>query len=83
MQRRRAKRRRRDFPASRIIVADELSEKHPQKTVVMAYKKEYEKKYNEDVSTFGRHAYDALTILSRAIKESGSDREKVRTAIET
>ena len=70
------------FPASRIIVADALSEKHPQKPVVMAYKKEYEKKYNEDVSTFGGHAYDALTILSRAIKESGSDREKVRASIE-
>jgi len=48
----------------------------------MAYKKEYESKFKEDVSTFGGHTYDALMILTQAIKESGTDREKVRTSIE-
>jgi branched-chain amino acid transport system substrate-binding protein len=70
------------FPASRIIVADVLPDKHPQKQVVMAYKKAYEEKYKEDVSTFGGHTYDAMTILARAVRESGADREKVRSAIE-
>jgi branched-chain amino acid transport system substrate-binding protein len=70
------------FPASRIIVADLLPDKHPQKSVVLAYKKAYETKYAEEVSTFGGHAYDALMILARAIREGGSDREKVRTSIE-
>lgn len=70
------------FPASRIIVADQLPDKHPQKTVVLAYKKAYETKYTEDVSTFGGHAYDALMILARAIREGGYDREKVRNSIE-
>jgi branched-chain amino acid transport system substrate-binding protein len=70
------------FPASRIIVADVLSDKHPQKQVVMAYKKAYEAKFNEDVSTFGGHTYDAMTILARAIREGGADREKVRASIE-
>ena len=70
------------FPASRIIVADLLPDKHLQKPVVMAYRKAYETKYSEDVSTFGGHAYDAMMILSRAIREGGYDREKVRTSIE-
>jgi branched-chain amino acid transport system substrate-binding protein len=70
------------FPASRLIVADVLDDRHPQKTVVMEYKRAYEGKYQEDVSTFGGHAYDALMILARALKEGGFDREKVRTAIE-
>jgi branched-chain amino acid transport system substrate-binding protein len=70
------------FPASRIIVADLLPDKHPQKSVVLAYKKAYESKYSEEVSTFGGHAYDALMILSRAVREGGYDREKVRTSIE-
>ena len=70
------------FPASRIIVADLLPDKHPQKPVVLAYKKAYETKYTEDVSTFGGHAYDAMMILARAIREGGYDREKVRTSIE-
>jgi branched-chain amino acid transport system substrate-binding protein len=71
------------FPASRLIVADVLDDKHPQKAVVMEYKRSYEGKYREDVSTFGGHGYDALMILVRALKEGGFDREKVRTAIES
>jgi branched-chain amino acid transport system substrate-binding protein len=70
------------FPASRIVVADALPEKHPQKAVVTAYKKAYEARYKEDVSTFGGHAWDALMILSSAVKEVGLDPEKVRAALE-
>src|SRR5512143_3536138 len=70
------------FPASRIIVSDALSDKNPQKPVIMAYQKTYEAKYHEDVSTFGGHSYDAMMILARAIREAGLDREKVRSTIE-
>ena len=71
------------FPASRIVVADELPETHPQKKVVMAYRHDYEAKYKEDVSTFGGHAYDAVLILVEALKRAGQpDREKVCDAIE-
>ncbi len=70
------------FPASRLVVADVLPAGNPQKSVVMAYKTAYESRYKEDVSTFGGHAYDALTILEKAIKTGGTDQEKVRTAIE-
>src|SRR6266545_3547040 len=70
------------FPASRIVVAEGLPEKHPQKTVVAAYKKGYEVRYKEDVSTFGGHAHDALMILARAVKDAGLDREQVRAAVE-
>ena len=70
------------FPASRIVVADVLPDKNPQKPAIMAYKKAYEAKYHEDVSTFGGHTNDALMILARAIREAGYDREKVRNSIE-
>jgi branched-chain amino acid transport system substrate-binding protein len=70
------------FPASRIVVADALPEKHPQKPVVAAYKRGYEGRFGEEVSTFGGHAYDALMILVRAVKEAGLDREKVRATVE-
>jgi branched-chain amino acid transport system substrate-binding protein len=50
--------------------------------VVVAYKKAYEARYKEDVSTFGGHAWDALMILTRAVKGAGLDREKVRAALE-
>jgi branched-chain amino acid transport system substrate-binding protein len=70
------------FPASRIVVADALPAKHPQKAVVTAYKKAYEAKYKEDVSTFGGHAWDAFHILTGVVKQVGLDREAARAAIE-
>jgi branched-chain amino acid transport system substrate-binding protein len=72
------------FPAGRLLVADSLSDKNPQKSVLISYKKEYEAKYKEDVSTFGGHAYDAMKILEQALKAAGAgaDKEKVRTTIE-
>ncbi len=71
------------FPCGRLLVADELPDSHPQKKVLMGYKKDYESRFKEDASTFGGHAYDALLILTEAIKKANStDREKVRDAME-
>ena len=59
-----------------------LWEGNKYKSNILKYKKDYESKYDEDVSTFGGHAYDALMILVEAIKTAGTDKEKVRDAIE-
>jgi branched-chain amino acid transport system substrate-binding protein len=71
------------FPAGRLLVVDGLPDSHPQKQVLAAFKKDYESRYKEDVSTFGGHAYDALMVVVEALKKAGTpDREKVRDAIE-
>ena len=71
------------FPAGRLLVVDELADSNPQKKVLAAYKKDYEALYKEDVSTFGGHGYDAVLIVTEAIKKANStDRDKVRDAIE-
>jgi len=70
------------FPCGRLLIADALSDTHPQKAVLMKYKKDYESKYKEDASTFGGHAYDAILVLTEAIKKAGMDREKARDALE-
>ncbi len=71
------------LPCGRILVADVLPDNHPQKAVLTAYKNDYESQFKEDVSTFGGHPYDAILILTEAIKKAGStDREKVRDAME-
>jgi len=47
------------------------------------YKKDYETRYKEDVSTFGGHAYDAFMVVVEGLKKAGApDRDKVRDAIE-
>ena len=71
------------FPASRIVVAEALPPGHPQRPVVTAYKKAYEERFKEDVSTFGGHAWDAFHLLVRAMETAGLDREKVRAALES
>ncbi len=70
------------FPMGRLMVAEALPEKHPQRAVLVAYKKAYEARYREDVSGFGGYAYDALLILAQAVKAAGPDRERARAAIE-
>ena len=71
------------FPCGRLLVVEELPDSHPQKQVLATYKKDYETAYKEDVSTFGGHAYDAVLIVTEALKKAGTtDRAQVRDAIE-
>jgi branched-chain amino acid transport system substrate-binding protein len=72
------------LPAAALLVAELLPSADPQKRVVVAYKRDYEGKYDSEVSTFGGHAYDGLMLVVDAIKRAGSsDKAKVRDAIET
>ena len=71
------------FPAGRLLVADALPAGHPQKQLLSAYKKEYETKFKDPVSTFGGHAYDAFLLLAEAVQKAGSiEPAKVRDALE-
>ncbi|MDH7502558.1 MAG: ABC transporter substrate-binding protein [Verrucomicrobiota bacterium] len=71
------------FPAGRLLVVDELPDNHPQKQVLAAYKRDYETRFKENVSTFGGHAYDAFMVVIEGVKKARStDRDKVRDAIE-
>jgi branched-chain amino acid transport system substrate-binding protein len=72
------------LPAAALLVADTLPAEDAQKKVVVAYKHEYEKRFNQEVSTFGGHAYDGLMLYVEAVKRAGAtDKTKVREALET
>ena len=71
------------LPAAALLVAEKLPASDKQKPVAQAYKKAYEQKTGQPVSTFGGHAYDGLMILVEAAKRAGSwDKAKVRDQIE-
>jgi branched-chain amino acid transport system substrate-binding protein len=70
------------FPCGRLLVADLLPASHPQRQVLLTYKKMYEDKYKEDVSTFGGHAWDAFNLIREAVRIGGTDKVKVRDALE-
>ena len=71
------------LPAAALLVAEKLPDNDPQKKVVVDYKKTYEQKTGQPVSTFGGHMYDGLMILVEAMKRAGgADKAKVRDEIE-
>ncbi len=70
------------FPAGRIMAVDTLADDQPQKPVLSAYKKAYESTFNEHVSTFGGHAYDALWLVINALKKVGDDPAMIRDELE-
>ena len=70
------------FPALRLLMVDALPKEHPQKTLLTKYKKDYESHFKSDVTTFGGHAFDALSLVVAALKAVGADRAKIRDYIE-
>lgn len=71
------------FPAGRLLIVDQLPEDHPQKALLAQFKKDYESRYNEAVSTFGGHAYDAILMVTEGLnRASAMDRASLRDAIE-
>jgi branched-chain amino acid transport system substrate-binding protein len=70
-------------PTAAVLVAEQLPNKDPQKSVSLAYRKEYEAAYNAPISAFGANANDALLLYVTAVKKAGTtDKAKVRDAIE-
>ena len=72
------------FPASKILAPDKLPDADPQKAVILDFLKRYKAKTGKDlgmgVVTAG--APDAANILFNALKAGGSDKAKLRDAIE-
>ena len=71
------------FPCGSLLIAQELPNDNPQKSLLMDYKAKYEALYNEEASTFGGYANDALLILKTAIENAKSiERDDIASAIE-
>jgi branched-chain amino acid transport system substrate-binding protein len=49
----------------------------------MKYNDDYEKRYDEPISSFGGHAWDAVYLLVDALSAVGADREKIRDHLES
>ena len=69
------------LPAGKLLVADQLPKNDPQRAVLLAYKKAYEKKFGP-VSTFGGHAYDAIHMIIIALKNGAKTPSQIRDQLE-
>jgi branched-chain amino acid transport system substrate-binding protein len=70
------------LPAGRLIVVDQISASDPQKKVLEDYAKRYQAAFGKSADTFGGHAWDAVQLLVRALRQVGPDRAKIRTTLE-
>jgi branched-chain amino acid transport system substrate-binding protein len=70
------------FPCGKLLVANELPDSDPQKAVLVKYAADYKAKFNEEPSTFGGHAWDAIHLVVNAMKKVGDDKVKIRDEIE-
>ncbi|MES0445572.1 MAG: ABC transporter substrate-binding protein [Desulfobacterales bacterium] len=69
-------------PLGACNIAELLPNNHPQKKVTMKYHKDYMAKYNEPLSSFGGHAWDALYMVKQALSSVGDDKAKIRDYLE-
>ncbi|MCK4362442.1 MAG: ABC transporter substrate-binding protein [Dehalococcoidia bacterium] len=72
------------FPAGKLLIVDDLPADDPQKDVLMQYRQDYEALYGEGtMSTFGGHAYDALSMVVIALAglDEGITLSDARTAV--
>lgn len=69
-------------PLGRVNIPDLVPADHPQKKIIEIYNKAYQEKYNEPLSSFGGHGWDALNLVIDALKAVGPDSAKIRDYIE-
>ena len=59
-----------------------LPDSDPQKSVILDYQEAYKARFGEPANQFGATGYDAFHILVAALKKGGTDKAKIRDAIE-
>ncbi len=69
-------------PLGSCNIAELLKADHPQKGVTTKYMKDYMAKYNEPLSSFGGHAWDALQMVVQALENVGGDKAKIQGYLE-
>jgi branched-chain amino acid transport system substrate-binding protein len=74
------------MPATKLLVAAELSKKDPQKKVIEDFVKLYRDVYKHEkdfpINTHSGYAWDAVMIVADALRKAGTDPKALRDAIE-
>ncbi|MBU4302275.1 MAG: ABC transporter substrate-binding protein [Actinobacteria bacterium] len=70
------------FPAGRLLIPSSIPEGSEWRKAVEEFSKEYKDKYDMEIDTFAAHGWDAGLIITEAMKEAGTDGEKLNEQIE-
>jgi branched-chain amino acid transport system substrate-binding protein len=78
-----------ELPCSAVIIAEQVPDSDPQKAIFMDFKTTFERVTGQPVSTFGGHAWDAVTLVTNAMKSLPDGltleqrRQQIRDYLET
>lgn len=74
------------MPSTKLMVHDQLSDQDPQKAVIEDFVRLYKDVYQYDrqypINTHSGYAWDAVYLLTNALRQVGTDPEALRDAIE-
>ncbi|MBI5016834.1 MAG: ABC transporter substrate-binding protein [Deltaproteobacteria bacterium] len=74
------------MPATKLMAVDQLSDKDPQKKVIKEFVRLYRDVYKHEkdfpINTHSGYAWDALMLLTNAMKKAGTEPKALRAAIE-
>jgi len=74
------------MPSTKLMAADQLPDADPQKAVIQEFIRLYKDVYHYDrkypINTHSGYAWDAIYIVANAMKKVGTERDKLRDAIE-
>lgn len=74
------------MPATKLMAVAQLSDQDPQQPVIQEFIKLYKDGYHYDkqfpLNTHSGYAWDAIYIVTNAMKQAGTDPKKLRDAIE-
>jgi branched-chain amino acid transport system substrate-binding protein len=70
------------LPGGRLLVVDQIPAKQAQKKLLKDYATRFQAAFGKPADTFGGHAWDALGLVAKALREVGPDRAKIRANIE-
>ena len=74
------------MPSTKLMAYDQLPDSDPQKEVITEFVRLYDEVYDYDkqfpINTHSGYAWDAIYIIAKAMKKVGTDKAKLRDAIE-
>lgn len=70
------------FPAGRLLIPEAIPQGTKQKAVVEEFRSEYKKAYNEEISTFAAHGWDAALLVTEVMKRGRTNSQQLRDEIE-
>jgi branched-chain amino acid transport system substrate-binding protein len=66
----------------KLPIVDQIPASDPQKKTIVEYRDTYVKRFGKEPNVFGALVHDAFTALVKVMETAGSDREKIRQALE-